>query len=693
MEARRRTEFDWPKKEERRKIRAKLCGSELSWRRSSVHSCSMNARWWSEGGVWRSSGKRRCSVVPPWRRKGSSAWRRKSHPGGERYKEGVTECKGERGRNRRQGPRHFPRTHTRRKSRESQRRIGEVVAMEQPASSPSTRRRSESSVRESLFFPVLERNEQERLEALMRRSIERNLQADQRPKRWTWGGPPGVCEVQDFMIPPESPDSVLSRHLSSSSATLPNVIEKASSSPHRSPYRASPSRAERKKVSTSFYGQLDDSSADTTPKSPQTEKPEKSIAQTLADSSTKKLESPTTPTRSSSTRKNPSTPKRSKSCKSRIQSPASPGQYPPSPMRHRATTPCLENKRWEGEEKGSLEIKGCSTLERKTSRTEKITKSASKEFGHNAESPVTPTGKAGTSDAEEASRLLAERRRLARVQKEQEEKQRLEEERLRAEELQRQQEEERHRQEQAAREAEEKRQRQEEERCQRELEDRHQKEQRWKELQDDLERQREEAVQRVHREAERKRQERELLKIQEEQERLQRKKRIEEIMKRTRKPDGEKKEEVQMEVPSPISVSQSISPSPLETEGNTAIISSPKATSEYPIICLEPLEAKSCGADDLSDGVQSMDVSPVSRDELVPEYSPISEISQNSMTSVALGDIHILTGQVSHPKVSAAPGFGDCNKNLIQDCSSAAIDSSLFQSLRQVSDSSDKLNI
>ncbi|XP_050954143.1 MAP7 domain-containing protein 2 isoform X2 [Labeo rohita] len=532
--------------------------------------------------------------------------------------------------------------------------------------------------------------EKERLEALMRRSVERNLQADQRPKRWTWGGPPGVCDVQDFMILPESPDSVLSRHLSSSSATLPNVTEKASSSPHRSPYRASPTRAERKKVSTSLYGQLDDSRAATTPKSPQTEKPEKSIAQTLADPSVKKLESPTTPTRSSSTRKNPSTPKRSKSCKSRIQSPASPGQYPPSPMRHRATTPSLENKKLEGEEKGSLESKGSSTLERKTSRTEKITKSSSKEFGHNGESPVTPTGKAGTTDAEEASRLLAERRRLARVQKEQEEKQRLEEERLRAEELQRQQEEERQRQEQAAREAEEKRQRQEEERCQRELEERHQKEQRWKELQDDLERQREEAVQRVHREAERKRQERELLKIQEEQERLQRKKRIEEIMKRTRKPDGDKKEEVQMEVPSPISVSQSISPSPLETEGDTAIISPPKAIPDSPIICLEPLEAKSCLADDLSDGVQSMDVSPVSRDELVPEYSPVSEISQNSMTSVALGDIHVLTGQVSHPKVSAPPAFGDCNKNLIQDCSSAAIDSSLFQSLRPTSD---KLNI
>lgn len=491
--------------------------------------------------------------------------------------------------------------------------------------------------------------EKERLEALMRRSMERNLQADQRPKRWTWCGPPGVCEVEDFMIQPESPDS-LSRNFSSATLT-----ERASSSPHRSPYRASPNRGERKK----------------------NEKPEKCTIQSFVDYPMKKLESPTTPTRSSSASKNPGTPKRSRSSKSRIQSPASPGQYPPSPMKHRATTPCKETKTLEGEEKGSLETKGTSTLERKTSRTERIPKSTSKELGYNAESPVTPTGKAGTTDAEEASRLLAERRRLAREQREQEEKHRLEEERLRAEELQRQQEEEIRRQERAAREAEEKRQRQEIERCQREQDERQQKEQRWKDLQDDLERQREEAVQRVHREAERKRQERELLKIQEDEERLQRKKRIDEIMKRTRKQDGEsKKEEPSADTPH---ISVSPSPSPLETGGGP-----PKATSESPVICLEPLEAKGNGADDLSDGVQSMDVSPVSRDELlsVAEYSPVSEM--------ALGDILVLAGQVSHPKGSAAPSFGDCNKNLIQDCSSAAIDSSLFQSLIPTSD---KLNI
>lgn len=47
------------------------------------------------------------------------------------------------------------------------------------------------------------------------------------------------------------------------------------------------------------------------------------------------------------------------------------------------------------------------------------------------ESPGTPTGRSvgGTMDAEEASRVLAERRRLARIQKEQEERQRQEMER------------------------------------------------------------------------------------------------------------------------------------------------------------------------------------------------------------------------------------------------------------------------
>lgn len=140
-----------------------------------------------------------------------------------------------------------------------------------------------------------------------------------------------------------------------------------------------------------------------------------------------------------------------------------------------------------------------------------------------ADSPGTPTGRSvgGTMDAEEASRLLAERRRLARIQKEQEERQRQEEERcvclssvcvsvcvcvsssicfsslalnllrcsrLRAEEEQRRLQEARERQERAAREAEEERRSREEERKSREEEERRQKERRWKDMQEQLDR-------------------------------------------------------------------------------------------------------------------------------------------------------------------------------------------------------------
>ncbi|MCI4391597.1 hypothetical protein PGIGA_G00136320 [Pangasianodon gigas] len=605
--------------------------------------------------------------------------------------------------------------------------------------------------------------EKEHLEALMRRSEDRGPPLEPRPKRWTWGGPPRTYEgdpkiappspaassilanepaslpptnqskaVPDFMIPPECPELDLIACLSSSnsSAALAQTTERgkcdsfhyqtsfiilsslhpsmtsdsplsclcgrlALPSPHRSPYKASPSRAERRKAS-STSGPLEESrGAATTPKTPQTEKQ----AGVITESSAKQLESPMTPTKSSSGCKKPSTPKRSKSCKSRIQSPCSPGQYPTSPMKHRAMTPGADNnKRLDGEEKG-LESKSSTTLDRKTSRTEKIPKSASRELGHNAESPVTPTGKAGTTDAEEASRLLAEKRRLARVQKEQEEKQRLEEERLKAEELQRKQAEERERQEQAAQQAEKERQRQEEERRKKEEDDKRQKERRLKELQDQLDREREEAFQRVQREAERKQQEREQLKLQEEQERLQRKKRIEEIMKRTRKTDTEpKKDETHTESNSSVIESVSVlesadagqinGPSIMSSESSTFA----KFKSEFPssitagspVINLQPLEAKGSVADDLSDGVQSMDVSPVSRDELMQEYSPISESSENLMRNPQALDLLPLTGQAAYPKA------GDCNKNLIQSFSNATADSALIQSLGP---SMDKLTV
>ncbi|KAI5092049.1 MAP7 domain-containing protein 2 isoform X3, partial [Silurus meridionalis] len=563
-------------------------------------------------------------------------------------------------------------------------------------------------------------DEKEHLEALMRRSEDRGSPLEQRHKRWTWGGLPRSCEGDPKIAPPSpaasyiltnEPSSLLPANQSKAgrgkcdSFHFPNIPYNsvllscnasmtsdpppsclcprlASPSPHRSPYKASPNRAERRKTSSTSGPLEEPQGASTTPKTPQTEK----YVGVITESSTKRLESPMTPTKSSSGNKKPSTPKRSKSCKSRIQSPCSPGQYPTSPMRHRAVTPGADsNKRLDTEEK-VVESRNSSTLDRKTSRTEKIPKSTSRELGNNAESPVTPTGKAGTTDAEEASRLLSEKRRLARVQKELEEKQRMEEERLKAEELQRKQEEEQKRQEQAAQQAEKERQRQEEERRKKEEDDKRQKERRFKELQDQLDREREEAFQRVQKEAERKQQEREQLKLQEEQERLQRKKRIEEIMKRTRKTDSEpKKDDTFNESNSSVIDSDSAFES---AEISTFVEFKNKfpssITAGSAVINLQPLEAKGSIADDLSDGVQSMDVSPVSRDELMPEYSPVSEGSENLLRNPQPLDLLHLTSQASYSKA------GDCNKNLIQSFSSAAADSTLIQSLGS---SMDKLTV
>ncbi|XP_076617200.1 uncharacterized protein map7d2b isoform X2 [Chaetodon auriga] len=528
--------------------------------------------------------------------------------------------------------------------------------------------------------------EKERLEALVRRRAggaerrgggggESRDHLDNRPKRWTWGGPPDGVEgnpktppchaigstqpnelpaassasqsrnVGDFLSPPVM-DPPINKQLSNSSAAL-HSPERVSFVSHRTaspnshrPYRSSSNRR-------SVAGLPEEMSKARTPTG----------------------ETPSTPVRSSSFRANskgPATPKRVRSTRSRAQSPCSPGQYPPSPLRQRATTPGTDDR-------GHTEVKGHSTLERKSTKSEtserKIPKSTSREL--TAESPGTPTGRSvgGTTDAEEASRLLAERRRLARIQKEQEERQRQEEERLRAEEEQRRQQEARERQQRAAQQAEEERARREEERRNREDEERRQKEQRWKDMQDQLDREREEAFLRAQKEAERKRQERELLHMQEEQERLQRKKRIEEIMKRTRKSEVE-----------PLSAA-AVS----DTRAEAAVPSEEDAATpaEAPVIMLGPLENKSF-VDELSDGVQSMDVSPVSREEQASahEFSPVTEGTDSCPLEHLMDlDAHG-RGQRQgaetppYPKLQAGSGVGDLNKNLLIQAYSASSESS-----------------
>ncbi|XP_058534865.1 MAP7 domain-containing protein 1 isoform X1 [Ochotona princeps] len=142
--------------------------------------------------------------------------------------------------------------------------------------------------------------------------------------------------------------------------------------------------------------------------------------------------------------------------------------------------------------------------------------------------PATPSKPmAGTTDREEATRLLAEKRRQAREQREREEQAR----RLQAERDKRM------REEQLAREAEARAEREAEARRLEEQEAR-EKAQAEQEEQERLQKQKEEAEARMREEAERQRLEREKHFQREEQERQERRKRLEEIMKRTRKSEA-----------------------------------------------------------------------------------------------------------------------------------------------------------
>ncbi|XP_058884037.1 MAP7 domain-containing protein 2-like isoform X13 [Acipenser ruthenus] len=521
--------------------------------------------------------------------------------------------------------------------------------------------------------------EKERLEAMMRRSLERSQQLEQRPKRWSWGGGNGG-------------------------------VKEAPSSPLKSPYKASPSR--KKNASTSPKSPEESGGAASAPDMLKTEKlkKEKRLTSPVLASPLHRPESPATVSKRSSS---PATPK--SVSKTRAHSPSTVKQYPPSPMKQRAsvsTHPESAKKKAE-REKGD----GAAAQDRRAEEARgtekpdrKMTKSESSDIGASEASPVTPTGKtiAGTTDAEEASKLLAERRRQARLQKEREEQEKREQEeaeRVKAEELRRKMAEERARQEEAARQAEEERRREEERRQKREEEERLRREQQDREMQAQLEREREEAELKAQEAAERFRQEREQLKLQVEQERLQRKKRIEEIMKRTRKSDicdtkQKTEEQPAVELLKPV---QTVIP---EEQVNGQITSEEQKTSEEcvletsyskmtfkelnpvpPLINLNPIVVKSPSLYDCTDEVQSMDVSPVSKEELIsiPEFSPINEIHHIGMSNAkAIEDLLDLTGHMAYPMTTSETlALGDLNKNLIEGFCSSGQDSQLIESLAQ----------
>ncbi|XP_077342923.1 ensconsin isoform X9 [Lithobates pipiens] len=165
--------------------------------------------------------------------------------------------------------------------------------------------------------------------------------------------------------------------------------------------------------------------------------------------------------------------------------------------------------------------------------------------------PVTPSPTvsnkpfAGTNNPEEATRILAEKRKLAREQREredQEKREKEEEERKKKEELAQRKAEERAKREEEAQQQEEERKQEEE----KELQEREKILKQQAEEREQREREEAERLQKQKEEADRIRLEREKHFQNEEKERSERKKRLEEIMKRTRRSEpGDKQSSVQ----------------------------------------------------------------------------------------------------------------------------------------------------
>ncbi|XP_070616082.1 MAP7 domain-containing protein 3 isoform X3 [Erythrolamprus reginae] len=217
---------------------------------------------------------------------------------------------------------------------------------------------------------------------------------------------------------------------------------------------------------------------------------------------------------------------------SRQRQPSPMGASKPAPIQRPPLTPnvlSITKKKSDPESGASPQEPGASTLP-----SEKELPAGPSKTKEDASGKTLP----GTTTAEEASKILAEKRRLAREQREREDQEKLqreEEERIRQEELASLAQEKQAQEEAALREMEELKRAEEEEQLRLAEKERTQREQEEQEKLVELQLQREEAEAKAFEEAEKQRQERERIMQQNLQERMERKKRIEEIMKRTRK--------------------------------------------------------------------------------------------------------------------------------------------------------------
>uniref|UniRef100_H3BA58 MAP7 domain containing 3 n=1 Tax=Latimeria chalumnae TaxID=7897 RepID=H3BA58_LATCH len=444
--------------------------------------------------------------------------------------------------------------------------------------------------------------EKEHYEAVIRRTMERSQRLEQRPKRWSWGG--ALSADSDSKAADKrsasstnlkQTDVVISKRLSSSSATLlsspvkRNLARRSQTSPLEcnvisrllTPTQASLARS-KSAAALSADGKdpteshLCPRSASASAVAPQVhlsrgpmrsrsiDRQKAGPADSNSPSETKPLESLQVTKKLEKEKRPPSPiPKRppspsNASVRQRSPSPANVAKRPPSPSaakelflpeesfkmypmsspKNRPPSPSMLRQR---PPSPSTVFKPVPTPRLPTTPAD-VTNAKKKS---EKESKLTdPNTKmiAGTTTAEEASKILAEKRRLARENKEREEQEKIQQEeensiRRKEEELARKAAEERAQKEEASRRLEEQRRLEDEEKEKKAEEERICKELEEQEKLVELQQQKEEAEAKALEEAEKQKQERERIMKQNLQERLERKKRIEEIMKRTRKGD------------------------------------------------------------------------------------------------------------------------------------------------------------
>ncbi|XP_052470627.1 ensconsin isoform X20 [Carassius gibelio] len=400
--------------------------------------------------------------------------------------------------------------------------------------------------------------EKEHYEAVMRRTLERSqrVESRERQKRWSWGGLSDSDNKNDKRSSSttnlKQTDSVISKRLSSSSATLLNSPDKKS---HLCPRSASASPLQpppgplRSRSSDRKKGPPASLSADGISSMMQQAEKEKRFTSPVGKrpaSPSSRHRSPSPSPIANTTTRAPSPGAARQSPRFRTPSPSGSKQRPPSPQPSATSKPPPIQK-------PALTPTGPPTLRKRDSKPKEV----SPMMPVTPQSPETSTPSpvpapktkeessskaaiAGTNSAAEASKILAENRRLVREQKEKEEQlriQREEEEKLRKEEEKRLAEEERLRRVEEEKRLAEERKREEEVQARIAEEERQRMELEEQQRQVELEKEREEAEAKAQEEAERQRQERERIMQQNQQERMERKKRIEEIMKRTRKTD------------------------------------------------------------------------------------------------------------------------------------------------------------